>query len=368
MDLVSYFSDIEDFRMVNKCNHLLSDILLIGLFTYLSNGKDYEDMVLFAENHPDFVREYCKLPNGVPSHDTFNRVFSSLDTSVLNKCLMDCGKAILDTLGEKQICIDGKKIKGVNPRSRGNTGLYIVNAWVSENELCIGQKKVADKSNEITAIPEIINSLDIENAVVSIDAMGCQKEIASVIMAKKGHYLLSLKSNQSELFEDVVCGFKARSSDCFSEEWEYSSSRFEIRKCRILQAKDVLLDENLSVWEGLKTLIQIESERYLDADIQKETRYYISSEEGLSADYFNELVRGHWGIENKLHWHLDVTFREDSCRARAGFSAENLSALRKLALQMIKNQKDKLSLKKRRLKAAYNTDYLKDIIQNFSCV
>ncbi|WP_172916166.1 ISAs1 family transposase [Capnocytophaga canimorsus] len=368
MDSVSYFSDIEDFRMVNKCNHLLSDILLIGLFTYLSNGEDYEDMVLFAENHPDFVREYCKLPNGVPSYDTFNRVFSSLDTSVLNKCLMDCGKAILDTLGEKQICIDGKKIKGVNPRGRGNTGLYIVNAWVSENELCIGQKKVADKSNEITAIPEIINSLDIENAVVSIDAMGCQKEIASLIMAKKGHYLLSLKSNQSELFEDVVCGFKARSSDCFSEEWEYSSSRFETRKCRILQAKDVLLDENLSVWAGLKTLIQIESERHLGADIQKETRYYISSEEGLSADYFNELVRGHWGIENKLHWHLDVTFREDSCRARAGFSAENLSALRKLALQMIKNQKDKLSLKKRRLKAAYNIDYLKDIIQNFSCV
>ncbi|WP_394363743.1 ISAs1 family transposase [Capnocytophaga canimorsus] len=189
---------------------------------------------------------------------------------------MDCGKTILDTLGEKQICIDGKKIKGVNPRGRGNTGLYIVNAWVSENELCIGQKKVADKSNEITAIPEIINSLDVENAIVSIDAMGCQ---------------------------------------------------------------------------------------------QRETRYYISSEEGLSADYFNELVRGHWGIENKLHWHLDVTFREDSCRARADrFSAENLSALRKLALQMIKNQKDKLSLKKRRLKAAYNTDYLKDIIQKFSCV
>ncbi|GJQ03801.1 hypothetical protein CAPN009_02160 [Capnocytophaga canimorsus] len=130
----------------------------------------------------------------------------------------------------------------------------------------------------------------------------------------------------------------------------------------------MLLDENLSVWAGLKTLIQIESERYLGVDIQKETRYYISNEEGVSVAYFNELVRGHWGIENKLHWHLDVTFREDSCRARAGFSAENLSALWKLALQMFENQKYKLSLKKRRLKAAYNTDYLKDIIQNFSYV
>ncbi|MFK8273307.1 ISAs1 family transposase [Capnocytophaga canimorsus] len=136
----------------------------------------------------------------------------------------------------------------------------------------------------------------------------------------------------------------------------------------MLQAKDVLLDENLSVWAGLKTLIQIESERYLGVDIQKETRYYISNEEGVSVAYFNELVRGYWGIENKLHWHLDVTFREDSCRARAGFSAENLSALRKIALQTIENQKDKLRLKKRRLKAAYKTDYLKDIIQNFSYV
>lgn len=368
MDLVSYFSEIEDFRMVNKCNHLLSDILLIGLFTYLSNGEDYEDMVLFAENHPDFVGEYCQLPNGIPSHDTFNRVFSSLNPSVLNKCLTDCGRAILDTLSEKQICIDGKKIKGAVPRSRGNSGLYIVNAWVSENELCIGQRKVEEKSNELTAIPEIINDLDIENAIVSIDAMGCQKEIASLIIEKKGHYLLSLKSNQSELFDDVVCGFKAKSSDCFSEQWEYSSSRFEVRKCRILQAKDVLLSENLLAWAGLKTLIQIESERHLGGEIQKETRYYISSEEGLSAAYFNALVRGHWGIENKLHWHLDVTFREDACRARAGFSAENLSSLRKLSLQIIKNQKDKLSLKKRRVKAAYNTDYLKEIIQNFSCV
>ncbi|MFK8289349.1 ISAs1 family transposase [Capnocytophaga canimorsus] len=129
-----------------------------------------------------------------------------------------------------------------------------------------------------------------------------------VVPSEKGHYLLSLKSNQSELFEDVVCGFKAKSSDCFSEEWEYSSSRFETRKCRILLAKDVLLDENLSVWARLKTLIQIESERHLGADIQRETRYYISSEEDLSADYLNELVRRHWGIENKLHWHLDETF------------------------------------------------------------
>lgn len=367
MDLVGYFSDIEDYRMVNKCNHLLSDILLIGLFAYLSGGEDYEEMVLFAENHYDFVKEYCQLPNGIPSHDTFNRVFSSLNPSVLNQCLEDYGKTIIDTLSQKQICFDGKAIKGVNPRGRGKS-YYIVSAWVGENEICIGQKKVDDKSNEVTAIPELIDSLDIENAMISIDAMGCQKEIASLIIEKKGNYLLSLKGNQSELLDDVICGFKTKSSDSFSEDWEYTGGRFETRKCSILSAKEVLLEENLSLWSGLKTLIKVESSRQMGDEISHETRYYISSQEGFSASHYNALVRGHWGIENKLHWHLDVSFREDSCRARKGYAPENLSALRKLALQMIKNQKDKLSIKKRRLKAAYNLNYLKDIIHNFSCV
>ena len=360
--IYSYLSAIEDFRIEKKCLHKLSDILFIGLLTYLSNGEDYEDMVLFANIHESFIKEFAELSNGIPSHDTFNRVFSLLEPDLLRQCLSEQGKGILDILAEKQICFDGKKLKGVSPSSRGNRGFYIVNAWVAENRLCIGQKKVEDKSNEITAIPELIEELDISGAVVSIDAIGCQRDIANRIVEKGGHYLLSLKENQPSLYEDVVCGFKACKADSISEDWEYDHGRFEERRCSIIKSEDALLPENIELWVNVKTLIKIESTRTVNNKESKETRYYISNEQGLSAAYFNSLVRGHWGIENHLHWHLDVTFREDDCRARKGNAPENLSSLRKLALQIIKEQKDNLSLKKRRLKAAYDKNYLRKLI------
>ena len=286
-----------------------------------------------------------------------------MNPALLGKCLHDYGKDLVGFLSEKQICFDGKKLKGVNPTSRGNKGLHIVNAWVAENRICIGQKKVEEKSNEITAIPSLIEELDIADAVVSIDAIGCQREIAEQIVDKGGHYLLSLKENQRELYDDVVCGFKACRADSVSEQWEYDHGRFEVRKCGIIQSKNALLSEIHEQWSGLKTLVKVEASRTVKDREMKETRYYISDEEGLSAAYFNALVRGHWGIENHLHWHLDVTFKEDACRARTGHAPENLSTLRKLALQIIKDQKDKLSLRKRRLKAAYDINYLRKIIR-----
>jgi predicted transposase YbfD/YdcC len=360
--LQAYLSEIEDFRIEKKCLHKLSDILLIGLFTYLSNGEDYEDMVLFAGSHSEFIKPYVSLPNGIPSHDTFRRVFSMLEPALLRQCLQDYGKDLVGLLSEKQICLDGKKLKGVSPTSRGNTGLYIVNAWVSENRVCIGQKKVEEKSNEITAIPSLIGELDITDAVVSIDAMGCQRDIAAQIKSKGGHYLLALKGNQGNLYEDTVFGFKTASAKSFSEEWEYDHGRYELRKCSIISSENVLLPEIQEQWSGLKTLIRIEAGRQTKDGQTQETRYYISDEEGLSATYFNALVRGHWGIENHLHWHLDVTFKEDDCRARKDYAPENLATLRKLALQIISKQKDRLSLKKRRLKAAYDSEYLKTLI------
>jgi len=243
--------------MEKKCLHKLSDILFIGLLTFLSSGEDYEDMVLFGKTHYDFLKDYLSLPNGIPSRDTFRRVFSILDAGVLRKCLNDYGKDIIGLLSEKQVCIDGKKHKGVCPTSRGNSGFYIVNAWVAENRLCIGQKKVQDKSNEITAIPSLIDEIDITDAVVSIDAVGCQREIVKQIVDKGGHYLLSLKENQQELYDDVVCGFKACKAESISEEWEYDHGRFEVRKCSIISSKNALLDENQEQWCGLKTLIRV---------------------------------------------------------------------------------------------------------------
>lgn len=213
----SYLSRVEDFRIENKCRHKLSDILFIGLLTYLSNREDYEDPALFAETHNGFIREFIELPNGVLSHDTFNRVFSASEPDLLRKCLNDYGKDIIGLLSKKQICSDGKKLKGVLPTSRGNSGFYTVNAWVAENRICIGQKKAEEKSNEITALPELIEELDIKDAVVSIDAAGCQRNTAEQITRKGGHYLLLLKENQPNLYEDTVCGFRARTPESVSE-------------------------------------------------------------------------------------------------------------------------------------------------------
>lgn len=361
-NVYSYLSEIEDFRIEKKCLHKLSDILLIGLLTYLSNGEDYEDMVLFGNTHESFLKEFISLEHGIPSHDTFNRVFSVLEPDIPGSCLTNYGKDILDILSEKQICLDGKKLKGNNPTSRGNKGLYIVNAWVSENRICIGRKKVDDKSNEITAIPELIEELDIENAVVSIDAIGCQRDIANKITNRKGHYLLALKQNQAELYDDVATGFKVCPSASISEDWEYDHGRYEVRECSIIKAEDALLEETAKQWPSIKTLVKVQASRRINDRQTTETRYYISDEENLNAAYFNALVRGHWSIENHLHRHLDVTFKEDDCRVRKGYAAENLSTLRKPALQIIKEQGDKLSLKKRRLKAAYNMQYLKELV------
>ena len=250
----------------------------------------------------------------------------------------------------------------MSAQSRGNHGLYIVNAWVAENKICVGQEKVMDKSNELDALPKLIKSLDLTDAIATIDAMGCHKHIASQIKEQNGHYLLALKKNQKELLEEVSCAFKANKPISQEEEWEYQRGRFEIRKCSILSAQATIDKDIIAQWEGLQTLVKIESTRIISDKKTTEIRYYISDENEANALYYNYLVRGHWSIENHLHWHLDVTFSEDRCRARKGNAPENLSTLRKLALQIIAQYNDKLSLKKRRVKAAYDTEYMVELL------
>jgi predicted transposase YbfD/YdcC len=361
--IVGYFSEIPDPREQYKCKHRLSDILLIGLMTYLSNGQDYEDMVIFGTTKGKEFPELLSLSKGVPSHDTFNRVFQLLDCELLRQCLTDYGKDILDILSEKQICFDGKKLRGENPTSRGNKGLYIVNAWVAENKLCIGQERVSDKSNEIDAIPKLIKEIDITDSVVTIDAVGCQKYIANQIKQQDGHYLLAVKKNQKKLFEEITCAFAANKPLSIEENWEYDHGRFETRKCSILSAQSTMDEAIISEWNGLTTIVKIESNRIIKDKKTTETRYYISDENENNALYFSSLVRGHWGIENLLHWHLDVTFKEDKCRVRTGNAPENLATLRKLALQIISEHNDKLSLQKRRVRAAYDTEYMKKLFK-----
>ena len=361
--IIEIFSGVKDPRSQGMCLHQLSDILFIALCTLLSNGEDYEDMVEFAKQRIDWLETKINLSNGIPSHDTFNRVLQIIDTESLSKALKEDGGALLKHVEGKLVCLDGKKMRGVSPKSRGNKGLYVLNAWVAEDRLCIGQKKVGDKSNEITAIPELLDELELKGATVSIDAIGCQKNIAEQIIKKEADYLLAVKGNQADLLEEVSESFVFSKINKGKEQWEYDHGRYETRTCFILSASEVLSPNIKVEWPSIKTLVKIESTRQIKDVKSTETRYYISSNEGKSADSYNEMVRGHWGIENHLHWHLDVTFNEDSNRSRKGNAPQNLNILRKMALHRIAKDDSKISKKKRRFRASMNLDYLEDILK-----
>ncbi len=319
-------------------------------------------MVLFAQTKGQHLTDLIDLSVGIPAHDTFNRVFQLLNPEVLKGCLDQHGKALLSLLAEKQICLDGKKLKGVSPRSKGTDGFFIVNAWVSENRLCIGQQRVEDKSNEIDALVPLLRRMDITDAVVSIDVMGCQTDVAQQVITQKGHYLLALKGNQESLLEEVECAFRANRGQVADDAWEYSRGRFEQRRCWLLSASACLDSSFLTQWPGLQSVVKIEARRTQSSGTKTQVRYYISDENEMNPLYYSKLARGHWGIENHLHWHLDVTFKEDTCRVRQGYGPENLATLRKLALQVLSQQTDRLSMQKRRVKAAYDIDYLKKVI------
>ena len=319
-------------------------------------------MAEYGRQKEEWLKTKIPLKNGIPAHDTFNRVFQLLDPDELKGCLGSDGSVLLSEISGQYINFDGKKIKGESPKSRGNQGLYILSAWVNEHRLCIGQQKIQDKSNEITAIPKLLESIDVKGAMVSIDAIGCQKSIARKIVDKGGNYLLAVKQNQGALHQEIKENFECLEGISFDEQWEYDHGRYEERKCRILSALDVLSPQLLEEWKGLAHIVEIKSTRQMKNKTSCETRYYISSSSNPTAAQLNKFVRGHWSIENHLHWHLDVTFKEDACRARAGNAAENLNIMRKIALHRLSQNRSKLSLKKRRFRASLNQDYLEKII------
>lgn len=359
---LTLFTDVSDPRVVNRCCHKLTDILFIALATLLCNGEDFEDMVEFGTQRHSWLLNYLDLPNGIPCSDTFNRVLQRVKPEELSESLTKDGQALLDCIENSHICLDGKKIRGVSPTSRGNRGLYILSAWASREGLCVGQSKVEDKSNEITAIPTLLDSLDLEGSTVSIDAIGCQKAIAGKIAKAGAEYLLSLKANQKVTYEDALWLFRVAEGQQSQEEWEYDHGRYETRKCTIAKLTEQCREDIFKGWTGLRTIVRIESARMVKGVSKSETRFYLSSCQSNDPGYFNKLVRGHWSIENKLHWHLDVTFGEDASRARTGNAPENLNILRKMALQRISKMNDRLSLKKRRYRASMNTGYLDKVL------
>jgi predicted transposase YbfD/YdcC len=297
------------------------------------------------------------LPSGIPSHDTFNRVFAALDPDEMERGFAPWVSSIAKLTAGEVVAIDGKTLCGT--REGGKKALvHMVSAWASANNLVLAQRKVDEKSNEITAIPKLLDALELAGTVVTVDAMGCQREIASRIIEKKADYVLAVKDNQGLLAEQVRDSFLLLNCDAVSEEIDCGHGRVERRRCSVIA--DLSMIDKAAEWASLQGLVRIESERYHKATgkTEREIRYYITSLRPDAAR-LNSVVRQHWGIENKLHWVLDVGFGEDLDRKRAGHAAQNFSVLNRIALNLLKQDTTfKRGIKAKRLKAAWNHPYL----------
>lgn len=365
--LVNIFDTVKDPRKIDKCVYELGDLMAVALLTYLCGGEDYQDMAMFARLR---ARDFGLFPytDRNPSPDTFERLFGAMKTDYVEECVMAHGRRILDMMNEKQLAIDGKKLCGTAPREKGARGDYLLNAYVAENCLFAGQERVRDKENEIPAIPRLLDKLVIEGAVVSIDAMGTQVDIADKIIGRKGHYFLAVKENQAGLLAEMKDVMRYNQPSSTHEHTEKGHARVETRSVSIFPADRMEDKEILGRWKNLKTLVRVDTRRVLVSEGGREetqTRYYISDEDFPSAKYYGALARGHWGVENGLHWHLDVTFKEDECRARKNNAAQNLSLLRKLALQIARKTPDKLSMRKRLVRASWDSGYLTALLKNY---
>ena len=357
---------------------MLEEIVFIAICAILCGADNWLEIAEFAESKFDWLSTFLSLPGGIPSHDTFRRVFCLVDPLAFQACFSDWITALmsrhdltpirLDPPELKPIAIDGKTQRGSARRTVGQSPLHMVSAWAVENHLTLGQVATHAKSNEITAIPELLELLDLEGAVVTIDAMGCQKDIAAGIVQRKGGYALAVKENQPHLYEDIEQSFEkvlenGEPGVDFTEvvTEEVRGGRHETRTCCVIKDLSGIRDARL--WVGLTAICMVTSERVVNGVPASEVRYYIGSVDATAEKYM-KWVRGHWGIENSLHWVLDVCFREDEQRHWAGNSAENLSWLRKLALCLLKAAKNSQgkSIRRRRLRAGWDDYYLLTVL------
>jgi predicted transposase YbfD/YdcC len=362
-----FFTRLRDPRRRHRKLHLLMDIIIISICAVIAGANDWQEVVTFAQHRQAWLSSFLALPHGVPSHDTFERVFDRLDPQAFQACFRQWVEALAQTLGLDHIAIDGKTLRHSGNTVKGWRPLHVVSAWASAAHLSLGQVAIDEKSNEITAIPKLLELLDLHGALVTIDAMGCQKEIAKQIVAGGGDYILPVKDNQPNLLADIQeclakaldCNFK----DYCWDRWDTVESghgRQEKRSCLIL--KNQVGIRNEKAWEGLKVIGMCISEREVKGEWSEEVRYFIGSRQ-MSAQEYGTALRKHWGIENNLHWQLDITFGEDANRVQRRHGAENLGLVRRLAVALLKRHPSEVSMKCKRLAAAYNTDFLEEILQ-----
>lgn len=364
MNWQTFFRDVPDFRINRRKKHNLLDILVISVCAFVCGADDFEDIALYGTQKEDFLRTFLELPNGIPSHDTFNRVLKFLDKDSFSESLYRWSKEILATLNDDytQINIDGKVLRATAKSGHKKSGLCLLSAWVSDHKLILGQQKVDTKSNEKTAVPDLLNSLDLKDSIVTIDAMACDVKNADLITSKQGHYILALKNNNKHIYQQVSERFaQIKSQLPKNEHIDFGSGRIETRTCYV--ENNLTLYDDLATWKHLKSIIIVESKREIKDKMSIETRFYLC-DLVLEPIEFNQYIRNHWSIENKLHWQLDVTFREDLQRTKTGNAPENLAIVRKLSLQLLNNINDKESIKSRRKLAGWNDKYLIQLLTN----
>jgi len=366
--ILDYFEDIEDPRMDRTKKHSLMDILVISICAILCGADDFSSIEEFCKARESWFKSFLKLPNGIPSHDTFGRVFSLLEPAKLEACFLQWLRATIKVVKGEMVSIDGKTMCGSSGRLDTGSAVHMVSAYASEAGMVLGQVATDRKSNEITAIPELLEHLLLEGCIVTIDAMGCQKKIAQAIVCKGADYVLALKGNQGALYEDVKLFFDDGLDNGFSEEYKIQSyktvekghGRIEKRHYFICSKIDWL--EQQSQWPGFRSIGMVCSSGTRNGKQTQETRYYISSMEDNPKE-FGKAVRSHWGIENRVHWVLDVAFREDSHQLRNKTAAENLSVVRRIALNLLKQEKTaKVGVKNKRLKAGWSQTYLLKVL------
>jgi predicted transposase YbfD/YdcC len=355
--IFAYFSEMQDFRINRKKQHLLTDIITIAIAAALCGTESYNDIEDFGVVRQDWLKTFLELPNGIPSHDTFNRVFSNMDPLKFEQCFRNWVNSILESHAGQLISVDGKTIRGA--KSHGiKSPVHMVSAWASDSNMVLGQVRVNQKSNEITAIPELLKSLLIKNCVISIDAMGCQQAIAECIIKGEGDYLLAVKNNQQSLYQNMEDTFRFLKTADYDETVEVDHGRIETRKCTIIT--DLAHIQEPQRWKNLNVLVKMESQRCFKATgkIEQSIRYYIGSKLADAA-FYQQNIRQHWGIENKLHWMLDVVFQEDAGRKRNKDAAQNFSLINKVALNILKKDQTKnISIRRKKNIANWDFNYL----------
>ena len=364
--ITKHFASLHDPRVDRTKLHSLEAILVIAICAIICGADDWVAVAAWGQAKRKWLEQFLDLPNGIPSHDTFRRVFARLDPKQFQKCFASWIQAVAKRMHRQVIAIDGKKLRRSHDRTLGKEAITMVSVWATANRLVLGQRKVKAKSNEITAIPELLRLLEVAGCIVTIDAIGCQTEIVDTIVQRQADYLLAVKENQGKLYQDIQDLFAGCREVNFRDvphgyhkTTHKDHGRIEIRECWTLSDPEFLdFIRQRGAWKNLRTLVMVRAERRLGTSTSVEIRYYISSLEN-NAKLALRAAREHWGIENGLHWVLDIAFREDESRVRKEHGPENLAVLRHIALNLLKQEPTaKIGIKNKRLRAAWDDDYL----------